>query len=288
MSTETAVLESKAMPFPGFEGFASTDPTFGPYAKQIQNCISQLAANEKVSAQLQVDAGHFLFDRKKVWQDDDRKYSVIRKTANQTEPEELSRYEAELEALGLHRQKANGFVNRYKENLKKTNPVPASLIQATMATKITDILTKTDPTNKDAVPTLTETATEALADAYLAAGQPSQPTERQSFLIVADAVKRAESVPIDDLEEFGKRVKRAMDYAEEKKLTPEAIAKVIASKFDANTWRVSVSVSDDSTPKVGVMAIGTQPVPQSEADLALGLLQPKDETTTTKTKKGQK
>jgi HAMP domain-containing protein len=82
-----------------------------------------------------------------------------------------------------------------------------------------------------------ETAQEALADAFLAAGQPSNPTPAQAMEIVADAIKRAEQTPVDAVKQFQALLSKALTFAKENHIslaaTEQTWAEAIGSLTDS-------------------------------------------------------
>jgi hypothetical protein len=155
-----------------FTGLSATEE---PIVARIQSLIGEYQQVETKLSGLGVEIGHALFDLRAFGRKDGNKYSVV--LPGKTEPENVGRFDAVINSFGLARASAYRYVRAYEKHLKATNPVPAAVTQMATSNGVLD------PT--------TEIAKEALADAFLAAGQPSSPTPQQCMAIVADACARA-------------------------------------------------------------------------------------------------
>jgi hypothetical protein len=179
-----------------------------------------------------IEEGHALFDLRAFGRKDGNKYSVV--LPGKTEPENVGRFDAVINSFGLARASAYRYVRAYEKYLKASNPVPAAVTQMATSNGVLD------PT--------TEIAKEALADAFLAAGQPSSPTPQQCMAIVADACERALQVPSDALAKFQTLLSKAVEFAKENNLEPEVIHGSLESAIAASFGMPGARVTREKAP----------------------------------------
>jgi hypothetical protein len=203
-----------------FHGFSVPER---PIVARIQSLIGEAQQVETRLSGLAIEIGHALFDLRAIGQKDGNRYSVV--LPGKTEPENVGRFDAVINSFGLARASAYRYIRAYENHLKATNPVPAAVTQMATSNGVLD------PT--------TEIAQEALADAFLAAGQPSNPTPQQCMAIVADACERAEVATSDDLEDFQKLLSKAITFAREHNMSPEVVASSWQSAFDPAVWTLT-------------------------------------------------
>lgn len=203
-----------------FHGFSVPER---PIVARIQSLIGEVQQVEKRLSGLAIEIGHALVDLRAIGQKDGNRYSVV--LPGKTEPENVGRFDAVINSFGLARASAYRYIRAYENHLKATNPVPAAVTQMATSNGVLD------PT--------TEIAQEALADAFLAAGQPLNPTPQQCMAIVADACERAEVATSDSMEDFQKLLSKAITFAREHNLSPEVVASSWQSAFDPSVWTLT-------------------------------------------------
>jgi hypothetical protein len=198
--------------------FAGLSATEKPIVARVQNLIGEYQQIEKKLSDLAVEIGHALFDLRAVGRLDDNRYSVT--LPGKTAPETVGRFDAVINSFGLARATAYRYIRAYENHLKATNPVPSAVTQMATSNGVLDLTT--------------EVAEEALADAYLAAGQPSNPTPQQCMAIVADACQRAEVAPSDAMKEFAKLLSKAIEFAKENNIESEVVHASLESAIVAS------------------------------------------------------
>jgi hypothetical protein len=194
-----------------------------PIVARVQGLIGECQQVETKLTGLEIEIGHALFDLRALGRKDGNRYSVV--LPGKSVPESVGRFDAVINSFGLARASAYRYLRAYENHLKATNPVPAAVTQMATGNGVLD------PT--------TEVAQEALADAFLAAGQPSNPTPLQCMGIVADACKRAKETPENDLESFQKLLSRAITFAREHNLSSQVVANSWQSAFDPSVWTLT-------------------------------------------------
>jgi hypothetical protein len=198
-----------------------------PIVARVQGLIGECQQVETKLTGLEIEIGHALFDLRALGRKDGNRYSVI--LPGKSEPESVGRFDAVINSFGLARARAYRYLRAYENHLKATNPVPAAVTQMATSNGVLD--------------PATEIAQEALADAFLAAGQPSSPTPQQCMAIVADACERADKVPSDTLAQFQNLLSKAVKFAKENNLEPKVIhdslESIIATSFGMSGARVT-------------------------------------------------
>jgi hypothetical protein len=195
-----------------------------PIVARIESLIGEFKQVETKLDDLAIEIGHGLFELRAIGQKDGNRYSVV--LPGKTEPENVGRFDAVINSFGLSRASGWRYLRAYQEHLKDTNPVPSAITQ--MATT-NGVLNLTE-----------EIAQQAIADAFLAAGQPSNPTPLQCMAIVADACRRAEETPSNDLKDFKKLLSKAITFAREHNLSPEVVTNSWQSAFDPSVWTLTL------------------------------------------------
>lgn len=224
--TETRTAKPKSIQFMGLTSAEQ------PLVTLTQSLIGEHQQVEQKLSGLAVEIGHALVDLRTISKKDGNKYSVI--LPGKTEPENIGRFDAVINSFGLARATAYRYIRAYENHLKATNPVPAAVIQMVTSNGVLD------PT--------TEVAQEVLADAFLAAGQPSNPTPLQCMAIVADACKRAEEAPSNNLEDFKKLLSKAISFAREHNLSSEVIHSSLESEIAASFGMPESRVTREKAP----------------------------------------
>lgn len=219
MGTKELATRTTATPIQ-FHGVSAVEQ---PIVARVQSLIGEYKQVETKLADLTIEIGHALFDLRAIGRKDGNRYSVV--LPGKTEPENVGRFDAVINSFGLARASAYRYIRAYENHLKATNPVPAAVTQMATSNGMLD-------------PTI-ETAQEALADAFLAAGQPSNPTPQQCMAIVADACERVEEAPVNDLEDFQKLLSKAITFAREHKLSSQVVANSWQSAFDPSVWTLT-------------------------------------------------
>jgi hypothetical protein len=203
-----------------------------PIVVRVQSLIGEHKQVEQKLSSLAVEIGHALFDLRAICQKDGNRYSVV--LPGKTEPENVGRFDAVINSFGLARASAYRYIRAYENHLKATNPVPAAVTQMATSNGVLDPTTKI--------------AKEALADAFLDAGQPSNPTPQQCMAIVANACERATEIPVNNLEEFEKLLSKAITFAKEHSLKPEIIQSSLESAIAAHFGMSEVRVTREKAP----------------------------------------
>lgn len=203
-----------------------------PIVARVQSRIGECQQVETKLAGLVIEIGHDLFELRALGQKDGNHYSVV--LPGKSEPENVGRFDAVINSFGLKRASAYRYLRAYENHLKATNPVPAAINQMATSNGVLD------PT--------TEIAQEALADAFLVAGQPSNPTPLQCMAIVADACKRAEEAPSNNLEDFKKLLSKAISFAREHNLSSEVIHSSLESEIAASFGMPEARVTREKAP----------------------------------------
>jgi len=203
-----------------------------PIVARVQSLIGEAEQVEQKLSELAIEIGHALFDLRTMGQKDGNRYSVV--LPGKTEPENVGRFDAVINSFGLARASAYRYLRAYENHLKATNPVPAAVTQMAASNGVLDPTTKT--------------AQEALADAFLAAGQPSNPTPQQCMAIVADACERAEQAPSDALGKFQTLLSKAVEFAKDNNLEPEVIHDSLESAIAAYFGMPEARVTREKAP----------------------------------------
>jgi hypothetical protein len=203
-----------------------------PIVTRVQSLIGEAQQVEQKLSNLAIEIGHALFDLRAVGQKDGNRYSVV--LPGVTEPENVGRFDAVINSFGLARASAYRYLRAYDRHLKATNPVPAVVTQMAASNGVLDPTTKI--------------AQEALADAFLAAGQPSNPTPQQCMAIVADACKRAEEAPSDALAKFRTLLSKAVEFAKENNLEAEVIQDSLETAIAAHFGMPGARVTREKAP----------------------------------------
>jgi hypothetical protein len=203
-----------------------------PIVARVKGLIGEYQQVETKLAGLAIEIGHDLFDLRAIGQKDGNRYSVV--LPGKTEPENVGRFDVVINSFGLARASAYRYLRAFENHLKATNPVPDAITQMATSNGVLD------PT--------TEIAQEALADAFLAAGQPSSPTPQQCMAIVADACERAEQAPSDTLAKFQTLLSKAVEFAKANKLEPEVIHDSLESAIAASYGMPEVRVTREKAP----------------------------------------
>lgn len=199
---------------------------------RVQGLIGECQQVETKLAGLAIEIGHDLFDLRAIGRKDGNRYSVV--LPGKSIPESVGRFDAVINSFGLARASAYRYLRAYENHLKATNPVPAAVTQMATSNGVLD------PT--------TEIAQEALADAFLAAGQPSSPTPQQCMAIVADACERADKAPSDTLAKFQTLLSKAVEFAKENNLEPEVIHGSLESAIAASYGMPEARVTREKAP----------------------------------------
>jgi hypothetical protein len=169
MSTATQTTKVETIAFVGLSAAEQ------PIVARIQSGLAEIKQVERNLSRLSITVGHDFCDLRVLGSHDKNKYSVT--LPGKDKPENVSRFEAAYNWVGISRATVYRYIRAYEAHLKATNPVPSAITQMATSNGVLDVTTKI--------------AQEALADAFLAAGQPSNPTPQQCMTIVADACDRA-------------------------------------------------------------------------------------------------
>lgn len=228
MAIKESVTKTTATPIQ-FNGVSAGEQ---PIVARVQSLLGEYQHVETKLAGLAIEIGHGLFDLRVIGRKDSYRYSVI--LPGKSEPENVGRFDAVINSFGLARATAYRYLRAYENHLKATNPVPAAVTQMATSNGVLD------PT--------TEIAQEALADAFLAAGQPSNPTPQQCMAILADACERAEQAPSDALAKFQTLLSKAVEFAKENNLEAEVIHGSLESAIAAYFGMPGARVSGEKAP----------------------------------------
>ena len=159
--------------------FTGLTPAEQKLITQAQSKIAEVVKAEATVKTLSEEAGHYLYDARAIGRKDRNRYSITLDGKTQN----VGRFDAVINSVGIARASAYRWIRAWEAHLMATNPVPASVIQ--MATNNGVLALDSTDEAKKAI------AMDALADAFLAAGQPTNPTPTQAMAIVADACERA-------------------------------------------------------------------------------------------------
>lgn len=225
MST-TATKAVKPEPIP-FAALTTAEQGIVNVIQPLRKQEEQIATDLKA---LRVKIGGEFFRWQALGEQDSNRYSVM--LPGKDEPSNVSRFEAAYNSVGISRATAHRYLRAYREHLKSVNPVPSAITQ--MATT-NGVLNLTE-----------EIAQEAIADAYLAAGQPSNPTPQQCMTIVADACERAAETPANVRAQFQALLSKALKFARENHLsavdTNQSWDETFANFTKEGGWTVVVGV----------------------------------------------
>jgi hypothetical protein len=213
-------------------GFIGPSAVEQPMVARVQALIGECQQVETKLAGLAIEIGHDLFDLRAIGRKDGNRYSVM--LPGKSEPESVGRFDVLINSFGLARASAHRYLRAYENHLKATNPVPAAVTKMAASNGVLD------PT--------TEIAREALANAFLAAGQPSSPTPQQCLPIVADACERAEQAPSDALAKFQTLLSKAVEFAKENNLEAEVIHGSLESALAASFGMPEARVTREKAP----------------------------------------
>jgi hypothetical protein len=189
--------------------FLGMSPAEQTLISHAQAKISQVVQAEATVKMLSEEAGRYLYDCRALGRKDRNRYISI--PPGKTKPEEVGRFDAVINSVGIARATAYRYIRAWEAHLQQVNPVPASVIALAQSSGVLDMTSKV--------------ATDALADAFLAAyveGKPlANPTPAQVMQIVADAIDRAEQAPVSAAEEFKALLNKALTFAHKHGITAE-------------------------------------------------------------------
>jgi hypothetical protein len=185
--------------------FTGLTPAEQKLITAAQSKIKEVEQVQKTVLSLSVEAGHFLYDARALGRNDRNRYAVTLDSKLQN----VGRFDAVINSVGIARATAYRYIRAYERHLQTINPVAANVIQMATSNGVLDVTT--------------EVAQEALAEAFLAAGQPSNPTPQECMAIVADACERAAQTPVDTVAEFKALLSKALTFATENHLPVSAI-----------------------------------------------------------------
>jgi hypothetical protein len=190
------------------------------------------------------------------WQKESERYEDRYSVMVNGKPEEVSYFKAAWVTAGFKQARVYRCINRAKDDMKANHPAPQGVLDLVANTGNLD-LTK-------------ENVQEAIADAFLAAGQPENPTQLQVMSIAADACQRAAVAPVDDIVEFKAMLTTAMTFAQKHaipietvELTWDEILASIATSFGMP----GATVTKEKAPIYNSVV---DAIPQADLDAATG------------------